>query len=50
VVDPDGAAEELQPVRPLVPEPVECLEYVVEAAQLAQGGEGTPVRRMLPRS
>ena len=49
VVDPDRAAEELQPVRPLVPHRVERLQHVVEAPQLPQRGQRAPVGRVLPR-
>ena len=49
VVDPDRAAEELQPVRPLVPHRVERLEHVVEPAQLAQRGQRAAIGRVLPR-
>ena len=48
VIDPDRAAEELQPPGPLVPQRVERLEHVVEAAQLAQRGQRAPVGRVLP--
>jgi len=49
VVDPDRRAEVAEPQRPLVPQPGQLAQHVVEALELAQRDERTSISRVLPR-
>ncbi len=50
LVDPDRRSEELQPHGALVDQPGDLPQHEVEALELPQRHQGTPVRRVLPRA